>query len=414
MASHSACRHLLPGLLLTAQPLLIALVSVQFLVHALVWAMTARMARRWRAAEGHFALFWFFLAAGLMLFVPPWPSGSAPRNLADLFIIVAVMFEHRGLTLHWGRRSPLRRYAVGLAAAAALISASFLLDNGHGLRVAVVCFGCAAIMLTNVALMWQLGRATTPIFVPVAAGGYGLLATVLLVRGVQALLVGSTTKISIDAPGHANIPLAIVVLFVGGLLNLAHIRLVLGRVLHTLSQQAKTDELTGALNRRGLLRHLEAAHANALQGEAGYALMMVDVDHFKAINDQHGHAQGDRVLQGVSAGLRAALRSDDLVGRWGGEEFCVLLPHTKLHDAEQLARRVTTRISAPDSGIPVTVSIGVSEYGPADLDLQAVIRRADDALYEAKETGRNRVVVAGDGGRSRQLSVNEGTAVLGR
>jgi len=379
---------------LTAQPLLIALVSVQFFVHALIWAMTARMARHWRAVEGHFALFWLLLAAGLGLFVPPWDSGSAPRNLADLLIIAASMFEHRGLALHWGRRLPLQRYAAGLAVAAAVIAGSFLLDNGHGLRVAVVCFGCAAMMAASVSLMWRLGRAATPIFAPVAAAGYSLLAAVLLVRGVQALLVGATTKISIDAPGHANIPLAIAVLFVGGLINLAHIRLVLGRVLHRLGQQAKTDELTGALNRRGLLQQLEAVHADALQGHAGYALMMVDVDHFKAINDQHGHAGGDKVLQAVSASLRAALRSDDLVGRWGGEEFCVLLPRTQLRDAEQLAQRVASRVAAGGGAVRVTVSIGVSEYGLADPDLQAVIRRADGALYEAKETGRNRVVVA--------------------
>ncbi len=379
---------------MTAQPLLIALVAVQFSVHALIWAMTARMARRWRAAEGHFALFWLLLALGLMLFVPPLESGSAPRNLADLLIVAASMFEHRGLALHWGRRLPLQPYAFGLAAAAGLIAASFLMDNGHGLRVAVVCLGCAGMMLASVGLMWRLGRAATPIFASVAAAGYSLLGAALVVRGVQALLVGSTTKISIDAPGHANIPLAILVLFVGGLLNLVHIRLVLGRVLHLLGQQAKTDELTGALNRRGLLQRLEDEHASALQGKTRYALMMVDVDHFKAINDQHGHAQGDQVLQAVSASLRAALRSDDLVGRWGGEEFCVLLPRTQLHDAEPLAQRVADRVAASGTGIRVTVSIGVSEYGPADPDLRAVIRRADDALYRAKETGRNRVVTA--------------------
>ncbi|RTL41939.1 MAG: GGDEF domain-containing protein [Burkholderiales bacterium] len=379
---------------MTAQPLLIALVSVQFLVHALLWAMTARMARRWRESEGHFALFWCLLAVGLMLFVPPWASGSAPRNLADLLIIAASMCEHQALALHWGRRPPLAPYAAGLAVAAGIVAASFLLDNGHGVRVAVVCFGCALMMAASVRLMWQLGRAATPIFAPVAAAGYTLLATLLVVRGVQALLVGSTTKISIDAPGHANIPLAIAVLFVGGLLNLAHIRLVLGRVLHRLGQQAQTDELTGALNRRGLLQHLEAVHAGAAAGGAGYALLMVDVDHFKAINDQHGHAEGDRVLQAVSASLRTALRTDDRVGRWGGEEFCVLLPRTSLHDARQLAERVARRVAEDGTGVRVTVSIGVSQFTAGDADLQAVIRRADGALYDAKAAGRNRVVTA--------------------
>ena len=382
---------------MSAQPLLIALVSVQFLVHALVWAMAARMARRWREAEGHFALFWFFLATGLMLFVPPWASGSAPRNLADLLIIAASMFEHRALALHWGRRLSWRPYAVGMATAVAVIAGSFLLDNGHGLRVAVVCFGCATMMLASVRLMWRLGRSATPIFAPVAAAGYGLLAAGLIVRGVQALLVGASTKISIDAPGHANIPFAIVVLFVGGLINLAHIRLVLGRILHRLGQQAQTDELTGAMNRRGLLQHLEAAHALAGAGQAGYALLMVDVDHFKAINDRHGHAEGDRVLQGVSARVRGALRSNDHVGRWGGEEFCVLLPGTSLADARVLAERVAQRVAGAEMGIPVTVSIGVAEYRNGDDGAQAVVRRADGALYEAKAAGRNRVVTEGAG-----------------
>lgn len=379
---------------MTAQPLLIALVSVQFLVHALVWAMTARMARRWREAEGHFALFWFLLAAGLMLFVPPWASGSAPRNLADLLIIAASMCEHRALALHWGRRPPLAPYALGLAAAVAVVAGSFLMDNGHGVRVAVVCFGCAVMMAASVRLMWRLGRAATPIFAPVAAAGYTLLATGLVVRGVQALLVGASTKISIDAPGHANIPFAIAVLFIGGLLNLAHIRLVLGRVLHRLGQQAQTDELTRTLNRRGLLQHLEAVHARALAGQEGYALLMVDVDHFKAINDQHGHAEGDRVLQAVAASLRGALRADDRVGRWGGEEFCVLLPRTSLRDARALAERVGHRVAEAGHAVRVTVSIGVSEYAAGDAELQSVIRRADGALYDAKATGRNRVVAA--------------------
>ena len=173
----------------------------------------------------------------------------------------------------------------------------------------------------------------------------------------------------------------------GGGINVA-------RVLHRLGQQAQTDELTGALNRRGLLQHLEAVHAGAASGQAGYALLMVDIDHFKAINDHHGHAEGDCVLKGVSASLRKALRADDHVGRWGGEEFCVLLPRTTLHDATLLAERIARRVSDDGQRVPVTVSIGVSVYTAGDTDLQAVLRRADGALYEAKAAGRDRVVAA--------------------
>ena len=84
---------------MTEQPLLIALVAVQFLVHALGWTMASYLTRRWRFAEGHFAAYWLFLAAGLMLYVPPWPSGSFPRNLGAMPIMAALALPHRGMTL---------------------------------------------------------------------------------------------------------------------------------------------------------------------------------------------------------------------------------------------------------------------------------------------------------------------------
>jgi diguanylate cyclase (GGDEF)-like protein len=210
---------------------------------------------------------------------------------------------------------------------------------------------------------------------------------------VQALSVGSGTKISIDAPGHSNVPLAILVMFVGGLINLAQIRLVLGRVIQHLRAQAFTDVLTGAANRRGLMQQLKEIHVRAQQGGFGYVVLMVDVDHFKAVNDQYGHAEGDQVLKRVAYSLREGLRVGDIVGRWGGEEFCVLLPRIRLAEAQALAERMTLQIAA--TGKPrVTVSIGVAEANAAQADMEDVIRRADAALYQAKEAGRNRVIIA--------------------
>ncbi|MFT3811962.1 MAG: GGDEF domain-containing protein [Acidovorax sp.] len=372
---------------MTTQALL-AIVAVQFFIHALGWTMTARLARRWRSAEGYLALFWFLLALGLALLVPPWDGGGALPGLAGLLLVAAAMAEHRALALHWGRPTRLQSYAAGLALAAALIAASFAVRNGLGLRVAAVAFGYAAMLLLSVRLLLRYGRASSSAVTTMAAGGYALIAALLLACGVQALRTDAQASLS-SAPGY-TIAFAVASLLVGGLINLLHIRIVLGR----LGRHALTDDLTGMLNRRGLMERLQSAHTWARAGRAGYALMMVDVDHFKAVNDQHGHALGDQVLQAVAASLRAALRSTDLVGRWGGEEFCVLLPNTRLADAEPLARRVAERVAAADICVRVTVSIGVSEHGPADLDLHTVIRRADSALYQAKETGRNRVVAA--------------------
>jgi diguanylate cyclase (GGDEF)-like protein len=382
------------------QPLLIALVAVQFLVHALGWAMAARLTRRRRAVEGQFALFWLALACGIGLYVPPWPSGSLPRNLGDLLIVGALVLQHRGMAWYWGLHPRRHGYAALLLLTALVVGASLLLPmssgapSPHGLRVAAVCVGVGVMLAATVHLLWRHGRSGTPLFAAALAAGYGLLALVLAARAVQALLVQPGTKISIDAAGHSNVPLAILVMFVGGLINLAQIRLVLGRVLHQLTTQAHTDALTGVLNRHGLVKQLAAAHAGALQGGPAYALLMVDVDHFKAVNDRLGHAGGDQVLKRVAQSLRDGVRAGDFVARWGGEEFCVLLPRTSLADAGALAERLLLQVGS--SGQPaVSVSIGVARLELPTEDTDGLLRRADDALYRAKQAGRGRVMLAG-------------------
>jgi len=380
---------------MTEQPLLIALVAVQFLVHALGWAMAAHLTRRLNSAESHFAADWLLIAAGLMLYVPAWASGSHPRNLANVLIVAALVFQHRGMALHWGQRPPDRGYLALLAFAVLVTTISVTQPNGHGIRVAMVCVGVGVMLLATVRIIWRHGRAAMPLFAPIVAGGYGVMAVALLARAVQALSVDTHTKISIDAPGHSNVPLAILVMFIGGLINLAQIRLVLGRVLDHLTALAQTDALTGAVNRRGFMRQIEQVHVRTAQGDHAYVVLMLDVDHFKAINDQHGHAEGDLVLKRVAHTLHDGLRVGDVVARWGGEEFCLLLPRTRLAEGHALAERLTLRIAA--TGTPrVTVSIGVAEAQAQTETVDEVIRRADAALYRAKQTGRNRVVVAGD------------------
>lgn len=160
-------------------------------------------------------------------------------------------------------------------------------------------------------------------------------------------------------------------------------------------QLAEHDALTGLYNRRGFLVHA-APLFDAAATPGAHALAMLDIDHFKAINDRHGHDAGDRTLVAVADTLRAATRSRDLLARWGGEEFVVLLPDTPMHEALAIAERLRAALAglavplAGASPIRITASLGVAHGEPA-ADLDDLLRLADDALYASKQDGRNRV-----------------------
>ena len=166
---------------------------------------------------------------------------------------------------------------------------------------------------------------------------------------------------------------------------------------------AALDPLTGVANRRSLIAALDRDVARAQRMREPMALMMVDIDHFKDVNDRYGHPAGDRVLCSVVNVLRQRVRAQDLVGRYGGEEFMVLLPDTGLVGAEQLAHALCKAVEesrcpadgVPGPGIAVTVSIGVFGGRLESGDSwDMLIAAADRALYQAKNNGRNRVEVA--------------------
>ncbi|HZH44818.1 MAG TPA: diguanylate cyclase [Lysobacter sp.] len=158
---------------------------------------------------------------------------------------------------------------------------------------------------------------------------------------------------------------------------------------------AELDPLTGVLNRRAWREHMHALIA--ARADRGLTVLFLDIDHFKWVNDRLGHEGGDRVLQVFVEVLRQALREQDLVGRYGGEEFVVGLMATDTSGACAIADRIRSGLRARSetvgAGMPLTVSIGVATLGPRE-QLDDVLRRADGALYAAKDAGRDRVVVA--------------------
>lgn len=156
-----------------------------------------------------------------------------------------------------------------------------------------------------------------------------------------------------------------------------------------LAEVAITDELTGVNNRRGILDRIGQAVAHADSG-APLCVLMLDLDRFKQVNDNHGHARGDQLLAEVGRQITGSLRRHDVTGRFGGEEFLIVLPDTSPADAEATAERVRARIEEAGSPWAVTASVGVVSYRPGE-GVAAVIRRADEALYTAKAAGRNTI-----------------------
>ena len=155
---------------------------------------------------------------------------------------------------------------------------------------------------------------------------------------------------------------------------------------------ATTDPLTGLPNRRALDDCLAAALAATHRHAEAVSVALIDVDHFKRINDRHGHATGDRVLVQLGHRLAADLRAGDRLGRWGGEEFLLVSGHTPLPAALELAERLRASVAGFgfEHAEPVTVSIGVAQVRQGD-DAASLLERADQALYQAKDAGRNRV-----------------------
>ena len=180
-----------------------------------------------------------------------------------------------------------------------------------------------------------------------------------------------------------------------------------------LDRISRTDALTGVYNRRHLDEELRRRHTDARRHDEPLCVLMLDIEHFKAVNDTYGHPAGDLVLQVFARRVQSSLRAGDVAGRWGGEEFLVILPRTDVDQGRQVAERIRSataaaHIEAGEQTIRITVSVGCAA-GRGDSP-EAIVARADSCLYQAKSSGRNKIVAhpspndhaaAGSAGRVR-------------
>jgi diguanylate cyclase (GGDEF)-like protein len=249
------------------------------------------------------------------------------------------------------------------------------------------------------------------------------LVTAVVYSGISAVLVGGVLRLvnpvmprwtalgrwPLQPTEAAEVCLGVLVALAAVLqpvlvaLALPAMLLLQRTLLHAeMLEAARTDAKTGLANPQHWREVAEREVARAKRGPAALAVLLVDLDRFKAVNDRHGHLAGDQVLAAVAQELRAAVRPRDLVGRFGGEEFVVLLPSTSAEDAAATAERVRARVARlehpvgrPQGALRTTVSVGVAVLGAPAQDLTGLLAAADTAMYAAKAAGRNRVRVAG-------------------
>ena len=227
---------------------------------------------------------------------------------------------------------------------------------------------------------------------------------VMLLRRVVTLT--SHTQTEISSPLEASLTVAISIGMAIAMYGLKNIFIDLEKQKTVLEGLTQTDPLTGALNRAGIMSHLEQEFQRAHRNLQPVAVLMIDIDHFKFVNDQYGHLVGDVVLQNLISNLQRSVREIDSIGRFGGEEFLVILPDTSTEQASATAERIRKAVEqstcayADEKEVKITISIGVAVYNPHEFDLQKsqnrlqeYIRQSDLAMYKAKNSGRNCVVL---------------------
>jgi diguanylate cyclase (GGDEF)-like protein len=328
--------------------------------------------------------------------IPDFLSIVAANGLkaASHALILAAIYEFQR------RHAPRWQYLVPVLLT--LLMASILVDNMGGRFIwGALIYGLQMVLIARALLTDQetrAGRAWRLLF----AG----IVMILLVLGTRAILaLSGHLELAQSQNGIPPHPIQIIS-FIGSLAttllgSIGFILLVKERTDRAVMLLAMTDSLTQIPNRRALMDYAE----RALTRRSGLplALIMIDVDRFKLVNDTHGHQVGDEVLRKLAALLSARLRKHDLLGRYGGEEFCVISPETNSKGALVLAESLRqaiacTPIHTEAGELSISVSIGISTCPlETSRELKDVLAEADAALYDAKQTGRNKVICFGIG-----------------
>lgn len=340
----------------------------------------------WRAATTSQAI------AYLVLAIPATgPAATATGLVANLAGAVGVALYFTGIRRFAGVGYDVRL----LAAMVAAVTLAGAITGEHVAWAAIFNgFAYAGYEWLNAFTLWRHPRFGTDRVQRVVAVVYALMGLVLPARAIALLLIGQS-RLSLQHGDLWQLPIYVFGFVYLVVTNVGFVLMCKARAEAETRLQARTDDLTDLPNRRALDEEIAHALAAARRSGRPFAIVMVDVDRFKFINDTHGHGVGDATLAAFAQRLASALREPDRAFRYGGEEFCVLLADTDLAGARTLAERARAHVMQPFDGTmrALTASFGVTSWQLEDTG-DTLFRRADRALYAAKANGRNRVETA--------------------
>lgn len=382
---------------LSSSEVALLLVALQYAVLAPAWIAAALVLPSERRAAAWWAGYAAGSAAGLMLILLGMHAQlPVLRALGNIGVVAATLALQRGIWVFTGGRS-WTGVQLGVLGLTALLSLLAIDPSWIAARIVVVSALWSALYLWVAIDVWRHVRTTLDQRWSWLHAMPMLVAAVLLgVRALRALQAPESVVYEVERNTVLSVGSSLTGLVAALVLQMMLVSLLVSRLVGRLARLSRHDPLTGLLNRRATDEVLQQEERRARRLAGRLAVLMVDIDHFKRLNDEHGHAVGDRALQHLAVVMASQLRDVDHLARWGGEEFLAVLPDTAGADAVLLAQRLCERVR----GVPLvhegralafTASVGVAEWQGHDDSLGALLQRADAALYRAKREGRDGV-----------------------